>query len=62
MGEYVHSFPGLMNDEKKFPNYFRMTRNKFHSLLETIREAIAEEKCLSRKPIGAEERLMVCVR
>ena len=44
--EYIHLFPDLNHGKTCF-NYFRMTRCKFHSLLEWgIREAITEEKCI----------------
>lgn len=48
--------------EHKFFNYYRMSKNSFNELLQTLRPQIQKKDTHWRDPISAEERLTVTLR
>lgn len=59
-GEYFHLFPDLLNDEKKFFKYFRMSADKFFELVELL---LLEKKDTNyRKSVSPAERLAVTLK
>ena len=61
-GEYHHLMPQLRRHEVKFKEYMRMNTATFDCLLELIREDIEKSTTNFRRPISAEERLVVTLR
>ena len=61
-GEFLNLFNGLVDDEQKFYEYFRMTQYSFHFLLGKIEANIKKQETHWRKPISPRERLAVCLR
>lgn len=60
--EFLNLYNGLMDDEQKFYEYFRMTQYSFHILLRKIENNIKKQETHWRKPISSRERLAVCLR
>ncbi|XP_031342315.1 uncharacterized protein LOC116170224 [Photinus pyralis] len=61
-GSFNHLFPDLLNDPKKFYNYFRMSPDLFFQLRNLIAERIRKENTNYRAAISPEERLAVFLR
>ena len=61
--EYFHFYQTLRDDDREFHvNYIRMSKERFDHLLSLIREKIAKKDTSMRKPISAEERLIITLR
>lgn len=60
-GFYYLVYPILKLDDLRFYNYFRMTVTQFEELLQMIAPKITREYVV-REPIGAEQRLIICLR
>lgn len=52
----------LFNNEKKFQEYFRLSRSLFKSVLNSIKSDINKEPYRNRKPISPEEKLCITLR
>jgi hypothetical protein len=52
----------LLQDEKKFFQYFRMSYDKYSELLEIVQHDLQKQTTTFREPNGPEERLAVCLR
>lgn len=61
-GEFYTLIPQLLNDEKRFYLYFRMTIESFDEILRAIRKDITKQFTNWRRPIPPEERLAVGLR
>lgn len=61
-GEYNTLFPRLKCDEKRFKTYFRMSVDKFYEILHLVELHITKQYTKYRRPISAEERLVVTLR
>lgn len=61
-GEFHTLFKRLMNDEKKFYKYFRMSPGKFNILLEIVAVNLQKQNSRFRQCIGPRERLTVFLR
>ena len=59
-GEFHHLMKQLRQDEVKFKEYFRMSRNQFEQLLSLIKDDIEKKEVNYRESISAEERLALC--
>ena len=61
--EYFHLYQTLRDDDREFHfNYIRMSKERFDHLLSLIREKITKKDTPMRKPISAEERLIITLR
>lgn len=61
-GEFHTLFKDLLDDEKKFFQYFRMSHEKYCELLEILRQDLQKQTTTFREPIKPEERLAICLR
>lgn len=61
-GEFHHLTRDLIDDESRFYEYFRMSRDSFFRLHEMIQDKIKRRTTNFRKPIGTTERLAVTLR
>lgn len=61
-GEFATLYRGLVDDECKFYEYFRMSQSAFHVLLAKIEKFIMKKDTFWRNAISARERLAVCLR
>ena len=61
-GEYHHLMPQLRNYEGELHDHFKMSSSKIDSLLGYIKEDITRQDNNLRKPIAAEERLVIAIR
>lgn len=61
-GEFHHLMPQLLNDTKKFVEYFRMTQDMFDYLLELCAADIEKKPSNFGQPISPNERLVVTLR
>ena len=61
-GEFVTLYRGLLDDECKFYEYFRMSQNAFCDLLIKVEKYITKEDTFWRKAITTRERLTVGLR
>lgn len=61
-GLYVMMFDELCADNKKFFNYFRMSKSSFFELLSLIKVDITGKDTKMRKCITPEEKLVVTLR
>jgi len=62
-GAFKVLFPHLLNDPKKFFNYFRMSVNTFYELLlAVIKSSITKQDTMVRSSITAEGKLAVTLR
>jgi hypothetical protein len=61
-GEFVKLYKGLVDDESKFYQYFRMSQRAFNDLLIKIEMFIIKKDTFWRSAISARERLAVCLR
>ena len=59
-GEFHSLVPDL--DDETFRRYCRLTRPQFYELHEIIKDDIRKQDTTFRRPIGTEERLIVCLR
>lgn len=48
--------------DTKFSNYFRLNREQFSEVHSIIEPTIYSEGCNAQKPIGAKEKLAICLR
>lgn len=62
LGEYHTLFPDLIEDDTKFFQYFRMTHEKFDSLLKILEPELQKCDTNVRDSIGPKERLAICLR
>lgn len=56
-GEFHTLFKRLVEDEKKFYKYFRMSPQKFNVLLEMVADKLRKQNSRFRQCIGPRERL-----
>lgn len=61
-GEYITLYKELVDDERKFFEYFRMSQNCFNILLNKIENYLLKQDTRWRKAITPRERLAVCLR
>lgn len=61
-GEFHTLFPDLLEDDVKFFAYYRMTHAKFEALLNIVEDRLMRNVTNCRSPVGAKERLAVCLR
>lgn len=61
-GEFHHLHSDLLEDERKFFKYYRMTHEKFSELLSLLRPSIERQNSRFRCSIDVIERLSVCLR
>lgn len=61
-GEFYTLLPQLMEDEKKFFEYFHMSIDTFEMILSEIKDDIQKEDTIFRKAITPREKLVVCLR
>lgn len=57
-----YRYNGLIDDEQKFYEYFRMSKYSFNVLHGKIENRIKKKVTHWRKPIPSKERLAVCLR
>ena len=62
LGEYHHLFHQLKGDPHKFFQYMRMQKSTFDIILETIAPYLERQTTNFKKPISAEERLVITLR
>ncbi|CAI6351654.1 unnamed protein product [Macrosiphum euphorbiae] len=60
-GEFT-LYNGLIDDEQKFYEYFRMSQYTFNVLHKKLENLITKQETHWRKPIPPKERLAVCLR
>ena len=61
-GEYHHLFQELKCYPVRFKEYTRMNINTFDILLSILKDDLSKQETNWRKPIYAEERLVITVR
>lgn len=61
-GEFITLYPHLMDDERKFYEYFRMTQKTFHDLLTQVENYLKKKDTFWRPAIEPKQRLAVCLR
>lgn len=61
-GEYHTLYKELVDDERKFYQYFRMSKYQFYYLLDKISTDIKKENTTFREAISPREKLAVCLR
>ncbi|CAH2088857.1 unnamed protein product [Euphydryas editha] len=61
-GEYWTLFKELVDDEKKFFIYFRMSRYQFDILLNKIELLITKQDTVFKEALSPKEKLAVCLR
>ena len=61
-GEYHHLMKDLCDDERKFYDYFRMKKDTFNYILKLLGPELEKMTTNFRKPISAEERLVITLR
>lgn len=61
-GEFATLYKELIDDETKFVQYFRMSRNCFITLLAKLEPHLNKQDTRWRKAIPPKERLAVCLR
>lgn len=61
-GEFHTLFPQLLDDETKFFQYFRMSREQFEILLSKIGSDLKKQDTTFRAAISPREKLAVCLR
>jgi hypothetical protein len=61
-GEYHHLMPDLRRHEQRFYRYFRMKYAEFDLLMVMLAEHLQKTTTNWRRPIGAEERLVITLR
>lgn len=61
-GEFVTLYKGLVDDETKFFQYFRMTKHTFQYILDNISPYLTKQNTTFREAISSLEKLGVCLR
>lgn len=61
-GLFYTLYDDLRQDDKKFLQYFRMSKTSFDELLENVKEEITGMDTILRKAIPAEEKLALTLR
>jgi hypothetical protein len=62
LGEYHNLVKELEADEERFHAYFRKGPAVFDEVFQMVKEEIEMKTTRFRKPIGARERLAICIR
>lgn len=62
LGEFHTLINELDADAERFKQYFRVSREQFEIILSNIQEDITKQTTYWREPIGARERLAICLR
>jgi hypothetical protein len=62
LGEFYTLFQQMLEDEKRFYIYFRMTKDCFNDILNLIGDDVCKEYTNYRRPIPPEERLAIVLR
>lgn len=52
----------IQDDESKFFNFVRMSKNSFYELLDLIKGAITKQDTVMRRSITPEEKLVITLR
>jgi len=61
-GEFNTLYKELVDDERKFYEYFRMSMYSFNVLLNKVKDDIEKKTTFWRKPVPPRERLAVTLR
>ena len=61
-GEYWTVYKVLTDDEMKFYQYFRISKHKFHYLLQKIEKYLKKKNITFREAISPVEKLVTCLR
>ena len=62
LGEYHHLFQQLKGDREKFFQYIRMEERTFNIVLNAVTPYLEKQETNFKKPISAEERLVITLR
>ena len=62
LGEYNTLVRALSSHEDKFFQYFRMSEGQFEIILDMVQNDLIKTTMQLRSPIGARERLALCLR
>jgi hypothetical protein len=62
LGKFYTLFQQMLEDEKRFYIYFRMTKDCFNDILNLIGDDVRKEYTNYRSPIPPEERLAIVLR
>ena len=61
-GEFYSLYPDLRNFRKKFFSMYQMTPAKFNALLKLLKPRLKGTHMNMRKPISAEQKLVITMR